>query len=207
VKRSSRPSATGVSRGSGLSPYARWLVGWNPSRRNLANRDGNRRVIGNRFVFSSVIALSPSVSLHHELPIQLISSDALYNAIMLASGDESPMNFAPLSTLFLANFREHPTGEVRRIPLLGTSVNKGPSRGNGPRFNKGKPRPVRSRHIGFVPTLLAYLQGSIPLATGRSCAYNTSGGWPGVPGGWPGVPRSTQSKNTAGLKPGTTTLG
>ena len=76
-----------------------------------------------------------------------------------------------------ANFVELRYGEVLRIPLLqGTSVNKGPSRGTGPRFNKGTPRRVRSRHnIGFVPTtVLAYLQGSIPLATGRSYAYNTS---------------------------------
>jgi hypothetical protein len=42
-----------------------------------------------------------------------------------AGGDEFPMNFAPFSALFLANFRECPKGEVRRILIPRTWVNKG----------------------------------------------------------------------------------
>src|SRR5829696_5453880 len=36
----------------------------------------------------------------------LVSPAVLYNATTLASGGESPMNFAPFIALFLANFRE-----------------------------------------------------------------------------------------------------
>jgi hypothetical protein len=49
----------------------------------------------------------------------------LYNATTLATGDESAMNFAPFSALFLANFPEIVKSEVqlRRIPLQRTSEN------------------------------------------------------------------------------------
>jgi hypothetical protein len=36
-------------------------------------------------------------------------------AHMIPTADESPMNFAPFSALFLANFRESPDRELRRI--------------------------------------------------------------------------------------------
>ena len=57
----------------------------------------------------------------------LVNPDALSNATTVASGDEFRMNFAPLNRIFLANFGESPKGEVRRIPILGTSVNIGTS--------------------------------------------------------------------------------
>jgi hypothetical protein len=41
-----------------------------------------------------------------------------------AGGDEFPMNFAPFSALFLAKFREFYKGEVRRISIPRTRVNK-----------------------------------------------------------------------------------
>ena len=39
------------------------------------------------------------------------------------------MNFVQFRALFLANFGEHPKGEVRRIPILRTRVNKGMKKG------------------------------------------------------------------------------
>jgi hypothetical protein len=46
------------------------------------------------------------------------------DATTLASVDEFPMNFVPFRALFLANFRELVKGEVRRISIPRTWVNK-----------------------------------------------------------------------------------
>src|SRR5215216_6392893 len=72
---------------------------------------------------SAMVANNSSVRLISTLPsfrggrrVGLPFRPELYNATTLARGDESPMNFAPFIALFLANFRECPKGEVRRIP-------------------------------------------------------------------------------------------
>jgi hypothetical protein len=55
----------------------------------------------------------------------------LYNATTVASGDESAMNLVPFRALFLANFGESPKGEVRRISIPRTRMNKGKKKGRG----------------------------------------------------------------------------
>jgi hypothetical protein len=54
-----------------------------------------------------------------------------------------------------------------RIPLPRTPVNKGPSRGNGPEFNKGTP--TRSQPPSVLSLLVDYLRGSIPPSDQSLC--------------------------------------
>jgi hypothetical protein len=63
----------------------------------------------------------------------LLCATSCLTPALLPAGDEFAMNFVPFRALFLPNFgelrkrkfREIPKGEVRRIPIPRTRVNKG----------------------------------------------------------------------------------
>jgi hypothetical protein len=72
------------------------------------------------------------------------------------------------------DFREFPTGEVRRIPLPRTPVNKGlASPGRRPRLER---RPVLSSNLGWL-LFYAYLEAAVAVGT-------AGGTWGAAPPDW-----------------------
>src|SRR5215217_4788391 len=78
-----------------------------------------------------------------------------------------------------ANFREYPKGEVRRIPLPRTPVNKGKKKGWGPRGPQPSivkrpiayPLPASAAHTAKPSARLSALKASGSPTGGASCEF------------------------------------
>src|SRR5215203_4416071 len=95
--------------------------------------------------------------------VGLVSPALLHNVATLASGDESPMNFVPFRALFLANFRERLIGEVRRIPIPRTRVNKGLKKGQSLHGPWPRSRLLTTNRAALEPTGGAFPASSYSL--------------------------------------------